>query len=269
MRLADRDQLVPAAQAREGGRHHLRHARLLRVGRVELQQRAPALERDLRLPAQDERLEALDQQPVAVGQLLQQARGGADGGLGVGVAVAPVAAPLLDLRLLHVGLGERGIEGQRLVQLPLGLLPAAAPAERLPGERLDVGPGRLDRLRGEPRGAETRGAGPGRGRQVVQQLQAEVVDGVEQVRRIAPAHGGGAVGASADHVGDLGRQHELVVHPHERPADELLGVQAARDLGRVLGRRPLSPSRAPRPRAPRPGGAAPPRGCPASGRAAR
>src|SRR3989442_906618 len=78
------------------------------------------LEGVVRPPLHDERLEALDQESLAVGKILHQACGRAHRGGGVGIAVAPPPTPLLDLRLLDVGLGEGRVELQRLVEATAG-----------------------------------------------------------------------------------------------------------------------------------------------------
>ena len=185
--LADEDQLVPAAMVVEGGGHQPGDADLLGVGRIELQQRAPVLEGGLRLVADDQGLEALHEQALAVGQVLGQPGGGADGRGRVGVAIAPLTAPLQDLRLLQVSLGEGGIERGGLVETLLGLLGAPASSAGEPAHRLDVLAVGLDRLRGQPRGARCACAlRRHRRAQGAEQGHAQLVHGGQQLARHAP-----------------------------------------------------------------------------------
>jgi hypothetical protein len=238
--LADEDQLVPAAMVVEGGGHQPGDADLLGVGRIELQQRAPVLEGGLRLVADDQSLEALHEQALAVGQVLGQPGGGADGRGGVGVAIAPLTAPLQDLRLLQVSLGEGGIERGGLVETLLGLLGAPASSADEPAHRLDVLAVGLDRLRGQPRGA--RGAGALRRRrraQGAEQGHAQIVHGRQQLARHAPGDRRRALGASRGHVDHLGLDHEAVLDAQEGAGHETLGPELPGQAHRTVGRQRL------------------------------
>ena len=120
------------------------------------------LESTVRAPLHDEGLEALDEKAITVGKLLHEAGRRAHGRSGVRIAVAPPSAPLLDLRLLDVGLGEGGIELQRLVETLLGLLRALpAPTGELV-ESLQVEPLGFHRSGRELRGTPARSGDQGR-----------------------------------------------------------------------------------------------------------
>src|SRR5207247_4463204 len=104
------------------------------------------------------------------------------------IAVAPPSAPLLDLRLLDVGLGEGGIELQRLVETLLGLLRALpAPTGELV-ESLQVEPLGFRRSGRELRGTPARSGDLGR-LQVVEQPQRQLIHRLEELRRMLTANG--------------------------------------------------------------------------------
>ena len=227
--LAELDDVVPAPLHLQRLGREAGDAGLLRVGRVELEQRAPQGDGLALVVPEQQGHVALDQQLLAGRQPLQQPRGRPHGRGGIGLTVAPAPAPVLDLGLLEVGLGEGRVQAQGLVEPLLGLLGPAPAAAREPGQGLDVLPRGVHRARCQPHGLEA----PALGRQQRHQLLAQLVDGVEQLLRVAAAHRGAAHRRAAAHLDHLGREHEALLHAHERSGHEPAGREPAGDLGRL------------------------------------